>query len=244
MLKDGADKGSQVEAGTLYVVSTPIGNLRDITFRAVEVLQAVDVVAAEDTRHSRRLLDAYGIRTPLLSYHDHNKERRAPELLARLLNGQTVAVISDAGTPGISDPAFYLVRLCAQEGVPVRPVPGPTAFVAALVVSGLPTDRFVFEGFLPAKKGRRKRLEELSGEVRTIVLYESPHRLAKTLRDLHEALGDRKAVVVRELTKIHEEVLRGTLAELAQTAESRKLRGEMVIVVEGRTRRVAAENGV
>ena len=242
MPDEDVDRRAQVEKGTLYVVSTPIGNLRDVTFRAVEVLQAVDVIAAEDTRHSRRLLDAYGIKTPLLSYHDHNKERRAPELVARLQGGESVAVISDAGTPGISDPAFYLVRLCAQAGVPVSPVPGPTAFVAALVVSALPTDRFVFEGFLPAKKGRRKRLEELVDEPRTIVLYESPHRLLKTLRDLYEHLGDRRAVVVRELTKIHEEVLRGTLAELIQKAEARKLRGEMVLVVEGRTRRARTGN--
>ncbi len=244
MTSEGVDKGAKIQKGTLYVVSTPIGNLQDVTFRAVEVLQAVDVIAAEDTRHSRRLLKAYGIETPLVSYHDHNKERRAPELVARLQAGQSVAVISDAGTPGISDPAFYLVRLCAQTGVPVSPIPGPTAFVAALVVSGLPTDRFVFEGFLPAKKGRQKRLEQLVEEPRTIVLYESPHRLLRTLRDLHNFLGDRRAVVVRELTKIHEEILRGTLSELARVAEGRKLRGEMVLIVEGCTRRARIENSV
>lgn len=222
----------------LFVVSTPIGNLQDITLRALETLKEVDFIAAEDTRHTRVLLRHYAIQKPLVSYHDYNKARRAPEIVRRLLAGEKAAVVSDAGTPGISDPAYHLVRQCIEAGVPVQPIPGPTAFVAALIVSGLPTDRFVFEGFLPAKKGRQKRLGLLREETRTIVLYEAPHRLLRTLEDLLSNLGDRQAAIVRELTKIHEEVQRGPLSELIEWVRKQPPRGEIVLVVEGRTRRL------
>jgi len=223
-----------VEAGTLYLVSTPIGNLRDITLRALDVLRQVDVVAAEDTRRTRILLNKYGITTPTISYHDFNKEQRTPALLRRLQEGKAIALVTDAGTPGISDPAFYLVRASLRQGLPVVGIPGPTAFVTALVVSGLPTDRFVFEGFLPPKKGRRKRLEAIASESRTLIFYESPNRLLRTLRDLYDRLGDRNVAVARELTKKFEEIVRGRLSEVVPRLEARKPRGEYVIVVEGK----------
>lgn len=219
----------------LYLVPTPIGNLEDLTFRALRVLREADLIACEDTRTSGVLLDHYGITTPRTSYHDHNERRKAPELVARMQAGETVALVTDAGSPGISDPGFYLVRACLQAGIRVEALPGPTAFVPALVLSGLPTDRFAFEGFLPAKKGRQGRLRALATEERTLVLYESPHRLVRTLNDLAEHLGaDRPAAVARELTKKFEEVARGTLGVLAAAFGAReRIRGECVLVVGG-----------
>ena len=219
--------------GTLYLVATPIGNLQDISPRALDVLRAADVIAAEDTRTSRVLLDHYGISRPLVSYHSYNEQRRAPQLLERLRNGGSIAVITDAGTPGISDPAWTIVRAAIDAGLPVVPIPGPTALIAALIVSGLPTDRFVYEGFLPVKKGRKTRLEGLRSEERTIVLYESPHRIERTLRDLQSALGERRVAVARELTKKFEEVVRGTLSEVLEAVTKKGPRGEYVVVVEG-----------
>lgn len=219
----------------LYLVPTPIGNLEDITLRALRVLNEVDAVACEDTRVASVLLNHFDISKPTLSYHDHNERGRTPDLIRRMKAGETIALISDAGTPAISDPGFYLVRECVREGVPVEALPGATAFVPALVLSGLPNDRFVFEGFLPHKKGRATRIAALADEERTLVFYESPHRILKTLRQLSEAFGeDRQAAVCRELTKKFEEVVRGSLADIAADFESRaKIRGEIVLVVAG-----------
>jgi len=222
------------ETGILYVVSTPIGNLEDITLRALRVLKEVELVAAEDTRHTGLLLKHYGIKNRLESYHDFNKESKAPALIKELKSGRSVAVTSDAGTPGISDPCYLLVKLAIQEKIKVIPIPGASAFLSALVVSGLPTDRFTFEGFLPAKSGkRRKRLEELHQERRTLILYESPHRLLKTLQDISEILGERKMVVARELTKKFEEIKRGTPEEIKKYFQKRKVKGELVLAIEG-----------
>ena len=220
----------------LYVVPTPIGNLEDMTYRAVRLLKEVDLVACEDTRTSGVLLNHYGIATPRISYHEHNEKRRAPELVQRMQGGDRVALISDAGTPGVSDPGFYLVRECLRNDIQVEVLPGATAMIPALVASGLPCDRFVYEGFFPQKRGRAKRLEALVEEGRTIVLYEAPHRLVKTLGKLAESLGaDRPAAVARELTKKFEEVRRGTLQELMEHyGASTKVRGECVIVIAGR----------
>jgi len=219
----------------LVLVPTPIGNLEDITLRALRCLKEADVIACEDTRTTGVLLQHYGIEKPKLSYHDHNERQRTPQLIERMKAGDTVALVTDAGTPGISDPGFFLVRACAEAGVRVEALPGPTAFVPALVLSGLPSDRFVFEGFLPAKKGRQTRLTSLAEESRTMVFYESPHRLVRTLGDLGEHFGsDRQAAVARELTKLHEEVARGTIEDLKADFEARaKVRGEIVIVVAG-----------
>ena len=207
--------------------------MRDITLRALDILKQVDVIVAEDTRVSRKLLSAYDIHTPLKSYHDFNKERITPLLINLLKEGQAIALISDAGTPGISDPAFYIVREAIRNGLAVEAIPGATAFVPALILSGLPTDRFVFEGFSPAKKGRSKRLEQLRQEDRTIIFYEAPHRLLRTLRDIFRTLGDRQVAVSRELTKKFEQVVRGRLSEVAEYFEKNSPRGEFVIVVHG-----------
>jgi len=221
-------------AGTLYLVGTPIGNVGDLSPRAQGILAAVDVIAAEDTRHTQGLLSRFGIRKPLLSYHDHNKERRTPELIARLRAGASVAVVSDAGSPGISDPAFTLVRAAVLAAVPVVPIPGPSSALCALEVSGLPTDRFAFEGFLPRRAARRRaRIEELRGDPRTLIFFESPHRLRAALEDLALVLGDRPASVSRELTKKFEETRRGTLRSLIGWAEAKQPRGEFVLVVGG-----------
>ena len=219
----------------LVLVPTPVGNLDDLTFRALRVLREADVVACEDTRTSGKLLSHYGVETPRLSFHAHNEHARVASLVERMRAGETVALVSDAGTPGISDPGFLLVRAAAEAGVRVEALPGPTAFVPALVASGLPSDRFVFEGFLPHKKGRQTRLLALADEPRTVVLYESPHRLVKLLGQLAEHLGaDRPAAVAREISKLHEEVRRGTLAELAESFGAQpKVRGEIVVVVGG-----------
>lgn len=219
----------------LYLVPTPIGNLEDITLRALRVLKEVDLIACEDTRTSGILLAHYTIDTPRTSYHDHNERHKAPHLVARMQAGQRIALITDAGSPGISDPGFYLVRECVRHGLDVVALPGATAFVPALTASGLPCDRFVFEGFLPVKKGRRTRLDALARETRTLVFYEGPHRLVKTLADFEAVFGpERPAAVGRELTKKFEEVKRGTLAELrAYYAAQPRVRGEAVLIVGG-----------
>ncbi|MBE9177161.1 16S rRNA (cytidine(1402)-2'-O)-methyltransferase [Oculatella sp. LEGE 06141] len=222
-------------AGTLYVVATPIGNLEDITFRAVRVLQSVDVIAAEDTRHTGKLLQHFQIATHQVSYHDHNRFSRLPELVARLQQGQTIALVTDAGMPGISDPGYELVKACADEKIRVVPIPGASAVITALSAAGLPTDRFVFEGFLPTKGAeRRDRLQTLESESRTMVFYEAPHRLRQTLQDLSTTMGAERAVVLaRELTKLHEEFWRGTLAEAIAYYAERQPQGEFTVIVEG-----------
>jgi 16S rRNA (cytidine1402-2'-O)-methyltransferase len=218
----------------LYLVPTPLGNLKDMTFRGVEVLQSVDVILCEDTRTSSKLLQHYQIQKPLSPYHQHNEHKIVEHLVDQLKGGKTFALITDAGTPGISDPAFLLVRECIKEGIKVECLPGATAFVPALVNSGIPTNRFVFEGFLPLKKGRQTMLKELAVEPRTIILYESPMRLVKTLKELAVYFGaDRTASVSRELTKMFEENKQGTLQELAVYFESKSVKGEIVIVVAG-----------
>jgi len=223
--------------GTLYVVSTPIGNLEDITLRAIRVLNEVDLIACEDTRHTRKLLNHYNINTRTISYHEYNERERAAELLKALETGSNIAIVSDAGTPGISDPGFPLVKLATAAGVPVVPVPGPTAFVAALTASGLPSDEFFFVGFLPPRStARRRRLEELKQVESTLIFYEAPHRIAESLKDLRDVLGDRLVVIAREVTKIHEEIVRGTLTELVSHFSSvNAARGEMVIIVDRNT---------
>lgn len=220
--------------GTLYIVATPIGNLEDITLRAIRVLKEVSVIAAEDTRHSRHLLDRYDIGTPLTSYHDHNKEEKAPVLLARLMEGKDVALISDAGTPGISDPGYFLINLAISQNIAVVPIPGPSAAIAALSVSGLPTDSFVFEGFLPAKQqARQKRLQELSRDGRTLIFYEAPHKIIRTVEDMLDIFGDRQAVITRELTKIHEEAIRGPLSAVLDRLKNGTIKGEFTILIHG-----------
>lgn len=221
-------------AGTLYLVSTPIGNLEDITHRAVRLLGEVDVIACEDTRHTKKLLNHYGINTRTISYHEHNERERAAELLERLKRGADVAIVSDAGTPGISDPGFRLARLAIDNEVKVVPVPGASALITALVASGMPTDEFFFAGFLPARSGaRRARLSELRSIAATLIFYEAPHRIAATLRDALDILGEREAVVARELTKMHEEIARGRLSELAaRFSAAERARGEMVLIID------------
>jgi len=221
-------------SGTLYIVATPIGNLEDITLRAIRILKEADLIAAEDTRHSQKLLNKYDIHTPLTSYHDHNKEEKAPVLVSRMLEGRSVALVSDAGTPGISDPGYFLINLAVHENIPVVPIPGATAAIAALSISGLPTDSFVFEGFLPNRHAARiKRLEELRPEKRTLVLYEAPHRIHQTIDDLVNILCDRKAVATRELTKVHEEAIRGTLSEVRDHLAKGTSKGEFTVIVHG-----------
>ncbi|HEX7077748.1 MAG TPA: 16S rRNA (cytidine(1402)-2'-O)-methyltransferase [Candidatus Eisenbacteria bacterium] len=218
--------------GVLYLVGTPIGNVEDLSPRAQRILGAVDLIAAEDTRHTKGLLDRFGIRRPMVSYHDHNKDARTPEVIERLRDGASVAVVSDAGSPGVSDPAFTLVRAAVQAGLAVVPIPGPSSVLCALEVSGLPTDRFAFEGFLPRKPGKRRaRIEELRDDPRTLIFFESPHRLRVTLSDLESALGPRPASISRELTKRFEETRRGTLRELRAWVEAHPPRGEFVLVV-------------
>ncbi|MDF5709060.1 MAG: 16S rRNA (cytidine(1402)-2'-O)-methyltransferase [Nostoc sp. S4] len=221
--------------GTLYVVGTPIGNLEDITFRAVRILQTVDLIAAEDTRHTGKLLQHFEIKTPQVSYHEHNRTSRIPELLEYLANNKAIALVSDAGMPGISDPGYELVKACIATGIPVVPIPGASAAITALSAAGLPTDRFVFEGFLPPKsQQRREHLESLQTESRTLIFYESPHRLRDTLQDLAEVLGsDRQIVLGRELTKLYEEFWRGTTAEAIADYSQREPQGEYTLVVAG-----------
>jgi len=219
----------------LYLVPTPIGNLEDMTYRAVRLLNEVDLVLAEDTRTSKKLLQHYEINTPLRSHHAHNEHGTTPAIVQQILGGAKIALISDAGTPGISDPGFYLVRECVKNEIQVECLPGATAIIPALVASGLPCDRFHFEGFLPHKKGRQTRLIHLSGLDNTFSLYESPHRIGKCLKQLAEHCGgERQACVCRELTKLHEEVRRGTLDELAAHYSEKKVKGEIVVVVAGK----------
>lgn len=219
-------------SGTLYVVGTPIGNLEDITLRALRILKEVRVIAAEDTRQTSKLLQHYGINTALVSYHEHNEQQRGEQLVERLLGGDDVALVSDAGMPGISDPGGVVVQLAIAAGVPVVPVPGPSAAVAALVVSGLPSERWAFDGFLPRKgKERQRLLEQLRTDERTVILYEAPHRLLDTLADLHQILGARPLAVCREITKRFEEVLRGTPAELLAHFTGHPPRGEFTLVI-------------
>ena len=226
------------EYGKLYIVSTPIGNLEDMTLRALRVLSQVDLVAAEDTRHTGLLLQRYEVHNQLTSYHDHNKEKKTPRLISVLKAGKNVAMVSDAGTPGISDPAFYLVRAAVREGIEIVPVPGPSAFLAALVVSGLPTDRFVFEGYLPQKQPKRlKKLESLKEEERTIIFYESRHRLNQVVADILATFGDRPMVLARELTKKFEEIFRGKTSEILTHISSKSVRGEVVILVAGKPKK-------
>lgn len=221
-------------AGTLYLIATPIGNLEDITHRAVRLLGEVEVIACEDTRHTKKLLNHYGINTRTISYHEHNERERSRELIERLRSGADVAVVSDAGTPGISDPGFRLARIAIDSGVQVVPVPGASALISALVASGLPTDEFFFCGFLPARSGaRRARLAQLRSLPATLIFYEGPHRIAATLKDALEILGERQAVVARELTKMHEEIARGSLSELtARFSSPENARGEMVLMID------------
>ncbi|MFC6996507.1 16S rRNA (cytidine(1402)-2'-O)-methyltransferase [Rufibacter roseus] len=223
-----------VEETCLYLVPTPIGNLEDITLRAIRVLKEVDVILAEDTRTSGKLLNHLGIDKRMHSHHLHNEHKAVAHLVERLKKGEKMAMVSDAGTPGISDPGFLLVRACVQEGLKIECLPGPTAFVPALVKSGFSTDRFTFEGFLPVKKGRQTRLQSLAQEERTMIFYESPHRVLKTLEQFKEYFGpDRMASVSREISKMFEETLNGTLEELVHTFTTKAIKGEFVIVVQG-----------
>jgi len=219
----------------LFLIPTPIGNLKDITFRAVEILGSVDLVLAEDTRQTKKLLNHYNISTPLQSHHMFNEHKSVESICSKILGGQTIALVSDAGTPGISDPGFLLIRTCIENEIPVETLPGPTALIPALVNSGLPSDRFCFEGFLPPKKGRNKRMTGLADERRTMIFYESPFRLVKTLTELAIYLGpDRSASVSRELSKMFEENIRGTLSFLAEYYTNKPPKGEIVIVVAGK----------
>ena len=223
--------------GTLYLCATPIGNLEDMTFRCVRILKEVDLIAAEDTRGSIKLLNHFEIKTPMTSYHEYNKIEKGKKLVERMLGGENIALITDAGTPGISDPGEELAVMCHEAGIPVTSVPGAAACVTALTVSGLPTRRFVFEAFLPAdKKERQQVIGGLRDEMRTIVMYEAPHRLIRTLALLEEALGDRRISICKELTKKHETVFRTTLREAAAYYEEHEPRGEYVLVIEGRSR--------
>lgn len=222
------------EQGTIYICATPIGNLEDVTYRLLRILKEVDLIAAEDTRQTRKLLSYYDIHTPLTSYHQHNERGKAEYLVEQVLAGKNLAVVSDAGIPGISDPGFVITQKAVEAGVTIIPIPGPSAALTALVTSGLPSDRFVFEGFLDShKKHRRERLQELRRETRTLIFYEAPHRLLATLKDLLENWGDRPAVVARELTKKHEEFVRGTLSSSIDWFNSREPRGEIVLIVGG-----------
>ena len=223
----------QPKKGVLYVVGTPIGNLEDITYRAVRILREAGLIACEDTRHTRKLLDHYGIESKLISYHEHNEAERAEELIERLLEGVSVAQVSDAGMPGISDPGYRVVKSAIEQGITVVPVPGPSALIAALAASGLPTDAFEFRGFLPAKSGqRRTELESIRSRECTVIFYEAPHRIHEALDDVVVVLGpERTVVIARELTKVHEEFLRGTAHEIAERIRERELKGEITLII-------------
>ena len=233
----GKEQEVTTVSGTLYLCATPIGNLQDMTPRVVETLRAVDLIAAEDTRNSIRLLTHFEIRTPMTSYHEYNKVEKARQLVGQLQTGQNIALITDAGTPAISDPGEVLVSMCHENNVPVTSLPGPAACITALTLSGLPTRRFCFEGFLPAEKKEKKQiLEELSGESRTMILYEAPHHLVRTLEELYEALGERRITLCRELTKKFETVMPTTLEGALEYYKSQEPRGEYVLVIEGKSR--------
>ena len=218
-------------SGILYIVATPIGNLQDITYRAVEILKNVSFIATEDTRHSRKLLSHFNINKSLISYFEHNELKRIPQIIKKINKGVDCALITDAGTPGISDPAYKLIRRAIDENIKVESIPGPNAVITSLTASGLPTDRFLFEGFLPNKKNRKSRLERLKKEDATLIFFENPNRLQRTLNDIHRCLGDRPAVIAREMTKIHEEYVRGTVSQLISYTEKNKLKGECVILI-------------
>ena len=219
--------------GTLYLVATPIGNLQDISFRAIETLKSVDLIACEDTRHTRKLLNHFGIRNQLISYHEHNEAERADELAAMLEEGKSIAIVSDAGTPAICDPSFRIVQRANEIGASIVPIPGPVAFVNAVIASGLPTDSIFFGGFLPSKSGdRRRRLAEVRDIPATLVFYETPHRIAKSLADCLDALGNRDSAVARELTKVHEEIIRGTLTALVERFREGNAKGEIVLMID------------
>ncbi|MFO5491261.1 MAG: 16S rRNA (cytidine(1402)-2'-O)-methyltransferase [Cuspidothrix sp.] len=226
---------TEPKPGTLYIVATPIGNLEDMTFRAVRILQAVDMIAAEDTRHTGRLLQHFQVKTPQISYHEHNSNSRIPELLEYLQYGKAIALVSDAGMPGISDPGYELIKACIDEGITVVPIPGASAVITALSAAGLPTDKFIFDGFLPSKRQQRKEyLESLQSESRTLVFYESPHRFRYNLADLETVLGsDRSIVIARELTKLYEEFWRGTIGEAIADYQQREPQGEYTLLVAG-----------
>jgi len=226
--------------GTLYIVSTPIGNLEDMTMRAVRVLKEVSLIAAEDTRRTGLLLKHFDIQTPLTSFFEGNEQKKGDFILSKLTGGDSIALVSDAGTPGISDPGFRLIQKAIEEEIPVVPIPGPSAVIAALSVAGLPTDAFLFRGFLPHKsKKRRDLLQELEGLRETLVFYESPYRISGTLQDILDILGDREVVLARELTKIYEEILRGKVSEIQRQITGRKLKGEITLVIQGRMRRLS-----
>lgn len=220
-------------SGSIYIVSTPIGNLADISLRAIDILKTVDLIACEDTRQTSKILNHYKIKNKMTPYHDHNKEYKTSSLIDLIKKGNSIALVSDAGTPGISDPGFYLIREAIKNNINISPIPGPSALTAAILASGMEIDRFLFEGYLPRKKGRLKRLKELAAYKVTIVIFEGPHRVLKTLRDLRDTLGDRKAAIGRELTKVHEEFVRGNLSDLIANFSERKPKGEFVILIEG-----------
>jgi len=222
------------DGGTLYICGTPIGNLEDITLRVIKILKEVKFIAAEDTRHTKKLLDHYQINTKVTSYYEYNKFKKAPYLVEILKNGQDIALVSDAGMPGISDPGYVLINLALKNNIKLTPVPGVSALITALVVSGLPTDKFVFEGFLPRKiKERKKYFKSIENEERTIIFYEAPHRLKKTLKDMLEILGDREIVIARELTKKYEEIIRGNLIQVLNEINTREIKGEITLIVKG-----------
>jgi len=229
---------TNTKKGTLYIVSTPIGNREDITLRALRILKEADLIAAEDTRHTGLLLRHFGIQTPLTSYFEGNELKKKEFILSRLKQGHSIALVSDAGTPGISDPGFRLIQTAIENHISIVPIPGPSAVIAALSVSGLPTDGFLFKGFLPHKTKKRRDLLKQLAEVReTLIFYESPHRLLETMNDIFETLGDREMVLTRELTKVYEEVLRGKVSEINNQIGERKLKGEMTLVISGKTRK-------
>src|SRR6266853_3220735 len=226
------EQQSSAHEACLYLVATPIGNLEDITLRALRILKEVDQIACEDTRHTQKLLNHYNIQKPLVSYHEHNELTRAPELVVAMEQGAQIALVSDAGVPLVSDPGYRLVTLCLRHRIPVVPIPGPSALLAALSASGLPNEEFLFVGFLPARSGERRRaLERLRIEDRTIILYEAPHRVAECVADAREVLGNRSACIAREVTKMHEEFRRGKLSELAASLEERPARGEITLLI-------------
>ncbi|MCX7785490.1 MAG: 16S rRNA (cytidine(1402)-2'-O)-methyltransferase [candidate division WOR-3 bacterium] len=219
----------------LYIISTPIGNLQDITLRALDVLKKVDIIACEDTRHTGLLLKHYNIKNKLISFYEYNKKSRTPEIINMIKQGASVGLVSDAGTPGISDPGFYLIRATIAENILVTAIPGPSALLTAIVISGLPSDRFVFEGFLPKREGRkRKKLMELKDEPRTMVFYDSPHRIMKSLTTIQEIFGDRKAVLAKELTKKFETVWRGNISEIINQISDKEIKGEIVLIIAGK----------